>query len=32
VIGGHSGKDLVRAIKHGSNDRIPKPGCHEMRR
>jgi len=25
------GKDLMRAVKHSSNDRIPKPSCHETK-
>jgi hypothetical protein len=29
AIGSKTGKDLVRTVKHGSNDRVPKPGCHE---
>jgi hypothetical protein len=29
AIGSKTGKDLVRAVKHGSNDRVPKPGCHK---
>jgi len=28
VIGRHSGEDLMRAIKHSSNDRVPEPGSH----
>ena len=29
AIRSKTGKDLVRAVKHGSNDRVPKPGCHK---
>jgi hypothetical protein len=29
AIGSKTGKDLVHTVKHGSNDRVPKPGCHE---
>ena len=29
AIGSKTGKDLVRTVKYGSNDRVPKPGCHE---
>ena len=29
VIGSKTGKDLVRAVKYGSSDRVPKPGCHK---
>ena len=31
AIGSKAGKDLVRAVKYGSNDRVPKPGCHKTR-
>ena len=30
AIGSKTGKDLVRAVKYGSNDRVPKPGCHQI--
>jgi hypothetical protein len=29
AIGSEARKDLVRAIKYGSSDRVPKPGCHK---
>jgi hypothetical protein len=29
TIGSKTGKDLVRAVKYGSSDRVPKPGCHK---
>jgi len=29
AIGSKAGKDLVCAVKHGSNDRVPKPSCHK---
>ena len=29
AIGSKTGKDLMRAVEYGSNDRIPKPSCHE---
>jgi hypothetical protein len=29
VVGSKTGKDLMRAVEYGSNDRVPKPGCHE---
>ena len=29
AIGSKTGKDLVHTVKHGSNDRVPKPGCHK---
>jgi hypothetical protein len=31
VIGRQSGKDLMRAIKHCSNHRIPEPSCHQVK-
>ena len=31
AIGSKTGKDLVHTVKHGSNDRVPKPGCHKTR-
>jgi hypothetical protein len=29
AIGSKPGKDLVRAVKYGSNDRVPEPSCHK---
>jgi hypothetical protein len=29
AIGSKTGKDLMRAVKYGGSDRIPKPGCHK---
>jgi len=29
AIGSKPGKDLVCTVKYGSNDRVPKPGCHK---
>ena len=29
AIGSKAGKDLMSAVKYGSNDRVPKPGCHK---
>jgi hypothetical protein len=29
AIGRKAGKDLMRAVEYGSNDRVPKPGCHK---
>ncbi len=29
AIGSETGKDLMCAVKHSGNDRIPEPGCHE---
>ena len=29
AIGSKARKDLVRAVKYGSSDRVPKPGCHK---
>ena len=29
AVGSKTGKDLVRVVKHGSNHRVPKPGCHK---
>jgi len=29
AIGGKTGKDLVRAVKYRSNDRVPKPSSHK---
>jgi hypothetical protein len=31
ALGREPGKDLMRAIKHSSNDRIPEPSRHETR-
>jgi hypothetical protein len=31
VIGSQSGEDLVRAIKHRSNDGIPEPSSHKTK-
>jgi hypothetical protein len=28
AIGSKTGKDLVRAVKYGSHNRVPKPRCH----
>jgi hypothetical protein len=30
AIGSKTGKDLMRAVEYGSNDRIPKPSCHKQ--
>jgi len=29
AIRSKTGKDLMRAVEYGSNDRVPKPGCHK---
>jgi hypothetical protein len=29
ALGSKTGKDFVPTIKHGSNDRVPEPGCHK---
>jgi hypothetical protein len=29
AIGSKTGKDLMCTVENGSNDRIPKPGCHK---
>jgi hypothetical protein len=29
AFGSKPGKDLVRAVKYGSSDRVPKPSCHK---
>jgi hypothetical protein len=31
VIGCHPGEDLMRAIKHSSDDRIPEPSRHRVK-
>jgi len=30
AIGSKTGKDLMRAVEYGSNDRVPKPSCHKQ--
>jgi len=29
ALGSKAGKNLMRAVEYGSNDRVPKPGCHK---
>jgi hypothetical protein len=29
AIGSKTGKDLMCAVKYGSNERVPEPGCHK---
>ena len=29
ALGSKTGKDFVPTVKHGSNDRVPEPGCHK---